>query len=163
QADRQSQQCAETAAADAPHMVRNSNFARTVMTGLFCIARGPADWTLSVFNRLEPLAEEALSLSTTVRDHRDAIYRALMLIAVGRKDTESAGKWGDRWLNELDAIKPASDDERTALDIARVENVQAYGDANRIIPALTASERAMPNNYVASLRLAEAQIMANRY
>jgi predicted Zn-dependent protease len=38
-----------------------------------------------------------------------------------------------------------------------------YGDANRIIPALAESERVMPNNYVASLRLAQAQMMASRY
>ena len=164
QHDRQPQQCAEMAAADAPHMTRSSNFARTVMTGLWCIADGgSADWTPSAFNRLKPLAEEALSLSTTVRDHRNEIYRALMLIAVSRKDSESAGRWGNRWLDELDTIKPTSDDERSALDIARVENVQVYGDANRIIPALIESERAMPNNYVASLRLAQAELMANRY
>lgn len=164
QADRRSQQCAETAAIYAPHMTRNSNFARTVMTGLWCLVEGgSADWTPSVFNRLELLAEDALSLSTTVRDHRDEIYRALMLIAVNHKDNDSAGKWGGRWLNELDAIKPSSDDERTALDIARVENVQVYGGANRIIPALIESERAMPYNYVASLRLAQAEQMASRY
>jgi predicted Zn-dependent protease len=86
-----------------------------------------------------------------------------MLIAVNRMDNASAAKWGDRWLKELDAIKPTSDDERSALDIARVENVQVYGDANRIIPALIESEHAMPNNYVASLRLAQAELMANQF
>jgi len=40
---------------------------------------------------------------------------------------------GEQWLAELDAIKPTSDDERSALDIARVENIQAYGDPARIL------------------------------
>jgi len=104
-----------------------------------------------------------LSLPTTVRDHRNELYRRLMLIAVAHHDNEAAVKWGDRWLAELDAIKPASDDERSALDIARVENIQAYGDATRILPALLESESAMPNSYVASLRLAQAEILAKRY
>src|SRR6185369_16325019 len=48
---------------------------------------------------------EALTLPTTVRDHRDAIYRTLMFISINRKDNAAAAKWGGRWLAELDAIK----------------------------------------------------------
>src|SRR5215467_658682 len=86
-----------------------------------------------------------------------------MLIEVARKNDSAALKWGERWLAELDAIKPRSDDERTALDIARVENIQVIGDPGRILPALRASEKAMPNNYVASMRLAEMEIAAKQY
>jgi tetratricopeptide (TPR) repeat protein len=131
---------------------------------MWCLAStDPAPWAEAGLGKLKPLAEEALSLSTTVRDHRDAIYRTLMYISVARHDNAGAAKWGDRWLAELDAIKPSSDDERSALDIARVENVQVFGDPARILPALIESEQAMPNNYIASLRLAEMENAAKHY
>lgn len=158
------QQCAETAATEAARMKRDVIFVRTVVGGMWCLAStDPAPWAEANLGKLKPLAEEALSLSTTVRDHRDAIYRTLMYISVNRNDNAAASKWGDRWLAELDAIKPSSDDERSALDIARVENVQVFGDPVRILPALIASERAMPNNYIASLRLAEMEDAAKHY
>jgi tetratricopeptide (TPR) repeat protein len=162
---REWQECAQTAAGYAAHMSRGGDmFARTVIDGLWCaLSDKTAGWTTAVEASLQPLAEEALSLPTTVRDHRNELYRTLMMVAVAHHDNGAAAKWSDHWLAELDAIKPASDDERSALDIARVENIQEYGDANRILPALLESEKAMPKNYVASLRLAQAELLAKRY
>jgi tetratricopeptide (TPR) repeat protein len=158
------QPCVETAATEAAPMKRDVIFARTVVAGMWCLAStDPRPWSEAELGRLQPLAEEVLSLSTTVRDHRDAIYRTLMYISVHRKDNAAAAKWGDRWLAELEATKPASDEERSALDIARVENIQIYGDPTRILPALIASERALPNNYNASLRLAQMESAAQQY
>ena len=164
QASRQWQQCAETAASDAATMKRDPLFVRTVVDGMWCLVSGSsAPWVDNEIKTLQPLAEEALSLSITVRDHRDSIYRTLMLIEVARKNDSAALKWGDRWLAELDQIRPRGDDERSAIDIARVENVQVVGDPARILPALRASEKAMPNNYVASLRLAQIEVAAKQY
>ena len=164
QASRQWQQCAETAATDAVTMKRDVLFVRTVVTGMWCLTKGgSADWMDTQLKILQPLAEETLSLPITVRDHRDSIYRTLMLIAVARKDNSAALKWGDRWLAELDQIRPRSNDERSAIDIARVENLQIIGDPARILPALRASEKAMPDNYIASLRLAEMEVAAKQY
>lgn len=158
------QQCAETSAGEAANMKRDVIFARTVVAGMWCVASAdPAPWSEAALGKLKPLAEEALALSTTVRDHRDAIYRTLMYISVARNDNAAAATWGDRWLAELDATKPASDEERSALDIARVENIQIVGDATRILPALIASEQAMPNSYIASLRLAQMESAAKQY
>jgi tetratricopeptide (TPR) repeat protein len=158
------QACAETAATEAAPMKRDMIFVRTVVAGTWCLAStDPAPWAEAELGKLKPLAEEALSLSTTVRDHRDAIYRTLMYISVARHDNAGAAKWGDRWLAELDAIKPSSDEERSALDIARVENIQVFGSPERILPALAASERAMPNHYIASLRLAQMENAAKHY
>jgi predicted Zn-dependent protease len=131
---------------------------------MWCLAGGAtAPWADTQLGTMQPLAEEVLSLPITVRDHRDSIYRALMSIDVARNESAEAFKWSARWLSELDATKPRSDDERTALDIARVENVQISGDPSRILPALRESEKAMPNNYVASMRLAEMQVAAKQY
>jgi tetratricopeptide (TPR) repeat protein len=158
------QQGAETAATEAAAMKRDEVFARTVVAGMWCLASTvPAPWSDAALRKLQPLAEEALLLPTTVRDHRDEIYRTLMYISVNRDNKTAAAKWGDRWLTELDATKPESDDERSALDIARVENIQIVGDPARILPALIASERAMPTNYIASLRLAQIESAAKHY
>jgi tetratricopeptide (TPR) repeat protein len=164
QDSKQWQECAQTAADEAAKMQRDETFARTVVAGMWClVAPDQAPWTESAAERLVPLAKEALLLPTTVRDHRDELYRTLMYLAVSEKDNAAAGKWGEQWLAELDAIKPQTDDERSALDIARVENIQVYGDPDRILPALAASEQAMPHNYIASLRLAEMELAAKRY
>jgi len=164
QASGQWQRCAETAASDAATMKRDALFVRTIVDGMWClVSGGSAAWVDNETKTLQPFAEEALSLSITVRDHRDSIYRTLMLIEVARKNDSAALKWGDRWLAELDRIRPRGDDERSAIDIARVENVQIVGDPARILPALRASEKAMPNNYVASLRLAQIEMAAKQY
>jgi len=156
--------CADLAASEAAHMKRDDLFTRTVVAGMWCVAGAdPTPWANADLAKLQPMAEEALKLPTTVRDHRDAIYRTLMNISVARNDKTAAGKWGDRWLAELDAIKPTNDDQRSALDIARVENIQVYGDAERILPALRDSERLMPNSYIASLRLAQVELDAEHY
>ena len=160
----QNQICADTAASEAEHMKRDEIFTRTVVAGMWCMAdAGPAPWVDADLAKLKPMAQDALALPTTVRDHRDSIYRTLMYISVARNDNDAAAIWSDRWLAELDAIKPTSDDQRSALDIARVENIQIYGDPARILPALRESERLMPNNYIASLRLAQMELAAKHY
>ena len=72
-------------------------------------------------------------------------------------------QWGDRWLAMIASTKPANDDERSALDIARVDAASEMEQPARVIPALIASERAMPSNYNASLRLAQMLVAAKRY
>ena len=164
QDSRQWQQCAETAATEAARMNRDVMFGRTVVAGMWCLDSAyPATWSKAQALRLEPLAKEALSLSTTVRDHRDELYRTLMYLSLARNDKAEAAKWGDRWLDELDATKPVNDEERSAVDIARVENVQVFGDPKRILPALIASEHAMPDNWNASLRVAQMESAAKNY
>lgn len=164
QASGQYRECAETAAANASHMDNGGMFARIVVTGMWCVDQGdPAPWSSEQGQILEPLAKKALQLPTTVRDHRDALYRTLMYLSLARHDEAQAAKWGDLWLKELDAIKPADDEERTAIDIARVENVQVYGDPSRILPSLLASERAMPKSYNASLRVAQMEDAIKHY
>jgi tetratricopeptide (TPR) repeat protein len=162
--NREWQQCAETTAADAVHMKRDAIFGRTVVEGMWClVSADSAPWSNAAAAKLEPMAEEALRLRTTVRDHRDELYRTLMYLALSRNETATAAKWGNRWLEELDAIKPANDEERSAVDIARVEDIQTYGDPARILPALIASERAMPGSYNASLRVAQMESAAKHY
>ena len=86
-----------------------------------------------------------------------------MYLASAENDSKQVAAWGDRWLRELDTTKPTDDDERSALDIARVDAAGILGDPMRVIPALITSEQAMPENYNASLRLAQMQNAAKHY
>ncbi|HET7207892.1 MAG TPA: thioredoxin family protein [Terriglobales bacterium] len=164
QNSQQWQRCAETASTEAGHMSRSEAFGRTVVAGMWCmVSAHPAPWWETEAAKLEPLAKEGLSLPSTVRDHRDELYRTLMYLSLDRKDERAAAKWGDLWLKELDAINPISDEQRSAIDIARVEDIQVFGDPNRVLPALIASERAMPDNWNASLRVAQMEDAAKNY
>jgi tetratricopeptide (TPR) repeat protein len=158
------QECAQTALAEATEMKRDAIFGRTIVAGMWCaVSAGPAPWSKQAIVMLEPLAKEALSMPSTVRDHRDELYRTLMYACLSREDKPCAADWGNRWLAELDARNPANDEERSAVDIARVENIQTFGDPKRILPALLASEQAMPGNWNASLRVAQMESAAKSY
>lgn len=156
------QQCAETAAREAGDMRRDAAFGRTVVAGMWCVVSGGrAAWAEQAAANLEPLARIALSQSSTVRDHRDELYRTLMLLCLARGDHGCAADWGNRWLDELDRRTSVNDEERSAADIARVENIDTFGDPKRILPTLIASEKAMPGSWNASLRVAQMERAAN--
>ena len=165
QINEQYQQCAETAAREASVMKHDNAFANTVVAGMWCLVQGDASstWRALAAPKLEPLAKQALSSPETVRDERNELYRTLMYLAISRTETSQAASLEDEWLSELDAIKPADDEERSAVDIARVEAIQIYGDPERILPALRSSEQAMPQNYNASLRVSQMEKTAKHY
>lgn len=163
-ADRESQACAETAAAEAPSLSRDQTFARVVLAGFSCANQGgTASWAETARKTLEPLAVEAVALPSVARDDHFQLYQQLMHAADARRDSVTVAQWGGRWLDEIDTTIPTNDDERTALDIARVDAVSILGTPERALAALAASERAMPNSYNASLRLAQLEIGAGHY
>src|SRR5690348_3326265 len=165
QLNEQNQQCAETAAREGSVMKHDNDFASTVVAGMWCLVQSDAaaPWRTAAASKLEPLAKQALSSSQTVRDERNELYRTLMFLAVSRKESSQAASLEDKWLSELDAVKPADDEERSAVDIARVEAIQIYGNPERILPALRSSEQAMQHNYNASLRVAQMEKAAKHY
>jgi tetratricopeptide (TPR) repeat protein len=159
------QQCAETAAREALLMKHDNGFANTVVAGMWCLVQGDAAaaWRTAAAGKLEPLAKQALSSPETVRDERNELYRTLMYLDVSRNEDSLAASLEDKWLSELDAVKPADDEERSAVDIARVEAIQIYGDPERVLPALRTSEHAMAHNYNASLRVSQMENAAKHY
>jgi tetratricopeptide (TPR) repeat protein len=165
QINEQHQQCAETAVREASIMKHDNAFASTVVAGMWCLVQGDAAaaWRAAAASKLEPLAKEALSSPGTVRDERNELYRTLMYLSLSRNETSRVISLEDTWLGELDAIKPADDEERSAVDIARVEAIAIYGDPERILPALRSSEQSMAHNYNASLRVAQMEKSAKHY
>ncbi len=163
-AGRQYEPCAETAAKGAPGMSRGATFASVVLSGLSCANQdAEKPWAVSARKTLEPLAAEAAALPATLRDERFQLYQQLMIAADARNDAASLERWGARWLADIEASKPAGEDERSALDIARVDAVSLLKRPASALPALEASEKAMPGNYNASLRLAQMAMEAGRY
>ncbi len=161
---RQAQACAETAATAAPDLPRDDHFGAILVAAILCTSGGRgSDWARSDFAKLEPLAEEALKLASVTRDHRFQIFQNLMNATASLGDTTAKRRWGHRWLDDIEAVTPRDDDERSALDIARVDAAGDLGEPERVLPALFASEKAMPTNYNASLRLAEMLYAAKRY
>jgi hypothetical protein len=160
----QARACAETAAAAAPGLPRGEDFGAVVLAGIQCsgAAKG-AEWSRRTTATLTPLAQEALGLPSVLRDHRFQLYQGLMQRAKDAGDSTTMRRWGRRWLDEIEAIQPKDDDERSALDIARVDAAGELDEPERVLPALIASERAMPTNYNASLRLAQMLEAARRY
>ena len=158
------QACADLALAEAPGMNRGPGFARVVLAGL--LSANMADttaWAVAARAKLVPLAREATAITTIARNDRFQLYQELMAGTDLAGDTVAAVQWGDRWLAEIERTKPANDDERSALDIARVDAVSMLGTPERAIAPLEASERAMPRNYNACLRLAQVLSDAKRY
>jgi tetratricopeptide (TPR) repeat protein len=165
QINQQYQPCAETAAREASVMKHDNAFANTVVAGMWCLVQGDASapWRTAAATKLQPLANQALASPETVRDERNELYRTLMYLALSRNENTQTGLLEGKWLGELDALKPADDEERSAVDIARVEAIQIYGDPERILPALHSSEQAMAHNYNASLRVAQMEKAVKHY
>jgi tetratricopeptide (TPR) repeat protein len=165
QLNEQHQRCAETAAREASVMKHDNAFASTVVAGMWCLVQGDpaAAWRTAAAAKLKPLAKEALASPETIRDERNELYRTLMYLALSRNENSQAGMLEDKWLSEIDSVKPADDEERSAVDIARVEAISIYGDPERVLPALRSSEQAMAHNYNASLRVAQMEKAAKHY
>src|SRR5438270_8853980 len=165
QINEQHQQCAETAAREASVMKHDNAFASTVVAGMWCLVQSDAAaaWRDAAAVKLEPLAKQALSSPGTVRDERNELYRTLMYLALSRSDISQATSLEDKWLGELDSVRATDDEERSAVDIARVEAISIYGHPERILPALRISEEAMAHNYNASLRVAQMEESAKHY
>jgi tetratricopeptide (TPR) repeat protein len=151
-------ECAEVAAAQAPALPRDTSFGRVVYYGLSCCESEPDP---SAQHTLLPLAEEAIGLPSTARDHRFGLYD--VLITSNHDDKPKAAAFATRWLDELDRVVPASDDERIAIDISRLEVAAELDDASRVLPELVAAEHAGSASYVTSLRLAQAYLIAKQY
>jgi tetratricopeptide (TPR) repeat protein len=156
--------CAEAAAAEAPMMARGRELASVAHVGLGCAVSGGAEpWAVAARTVLAPLAAEAVGIAAATRDDRFQLYQQLMHAAAAGDDRAALRRWGEAWLAEIDAAAPAGEDERSALDIARVDAVDLLDEPARALPALEASERAMPRNYTASARLARVAAEADRY
>ncbi len=150
--------CAEQATALAPSLPRGPSFLNVVASGLSCALSGAESepWRAQALATLTPLAEEALLLQGPLADDRSGLYGALVEVAHARGDLPAARAYAERWLALLEAesSKAPSAERRAAFDSHRVSAALALGAPERAIPALQASEKALPQDYNPPARLA---------
>ncbi len=143
-------ECAKAALEFAPTLPRGQSFVNVLRAGLGS-ARKEEDQ-----KALQPLAEQALKAPEGFADDKADIYSSLVRAAQARKDSEAVKKTAAEMMAFLDEqAKGAPNAEaRASLDSWRMFVAGALGDPARVIPALQASERDLPNDYNPPMRLA---------
>ena len=151
QAAGRNEPCANVAREEAPRLPRGVSFARVAVGGLACALGAPRDaaWRPGAIAALAPLAAEASRLPALLADDRSEAYAALVEAHEDRGDQLEARRVAERWWGFLDAEgrRATSAEGRSALDSARVAAALALGEPGRALPALAASERALPRDY----------------
>jgi hypothetical protein len=145
--------CARVAAHEAPAMPRGQSFANTVSNGFGC-AMSKKD--AAALKTLQPLAEEAARSKDVLADDRSGLYQLLVERREEEHDAEGAKKLAGEWLAflEAEAAKAPNAEARAAFDSHRIAAAAKAGDMTRVIPALEASERDLPEDYNPPNRLA---------
>jgi len=152
--------CAATAAAEAPTMARKHPFVGVAGAGLSCALGDEA----AIPPALEALAREALALPDASEDDRYQLYDALIMARGRAGDVAGRRALAEKYLDLVEhAPPPRGDDQRMARDLARLRAATALGAPERVIPALEATERALPGDDNSSARLATAYAAAKRY
>lgn len=159
--------CVERAAREAPRMQRSHAFVNVALTGVTCLRSEPSlvagEAADRAADKVEALAAEATDLPSASEDDHYWLYEARYAVRVAAHDTAGARAVAERYLAFVEAAPPArSDDERAARDLALVRAATKLGEPARAIPALEASERAMPRDDSASARLCAAYTAAGR-
>lgn len=160
------QGCAETALREAPGLPRGPAFANAVATGLGCAVAGePAEpWRPAALARLEPLAREALALPDLLADDRSGLYEALSGARGAAGDREGERALAEAWWRFLEGERQRArtPELRAALDGPRVEAALTLGDPARALPALAASEAALPGDFDPPYRAARVLVELHR-
>lgn len=125
--------------------------ARAAAAGLAC-ARELADDDArgSALGALEPRARAALAAAGVLADDRSWLYDELAAAREARGDARGAGALGRRWLAFLEgeAARATTPLARAAFDGQRLRAAIRAGAPARALPALLASERDLPGEFV---------------
>ena len=155
--------CIARLAKQAPPMTRAAPFVQVVIAGASCAAQAPQLAGSPDVATLEGLAREALTLPDASEDDHYQLYEDLYLTRMGAKDAAGATALAQAYLAYVQQQPaPRSDDERMARDLALVRASTKAGAADKAIPQLEASEKALATDPDASLRLANVYAAAGR-
>jgi tetratricopeptide (TPR) repeat protein len=151
------EECASAARAETPRLPRGSSYAAAASQGLEC-ALGDEEgaWRKAARAELAPLVRASAGFPDLAADDR---ANALQQLADERKaagDETGARKAAGRLWSFLvrEARRTPSAELRASLDSFRVAAALALGDPGRAVPALRASEQALPDDYNPPARLA---------
>ncbi|MFZ5470027.1 MAG: thioredoxin family protein, partial [Myxococcota bacterium] len=150
--------CAQAAADLAPTLSRGPSFANAVVMGLSCALAGEGNWRDEALAVLEPLAVEAVSAPGLLADDRSGVFDVLVELRKKAKDEAGARKWASQWLTflEAEAAKTPTVEARAAFDSHRLVAALELKAPERVLEALTQSERELPHDSNPPARLAIA-------
>jgi len=113
---------------------------------------------------LEPAARGALVFPGVLADDRSGLHDAILGARKASRDELGARAAAAEWLGwiEAESARATTPMARSAFDGARLTAAMALGDVPRVIPALEASARALPDQYFALAYLARGYLEAGR-
>ncbi len=161
------EECALLAMELLPSLTPGSVKANVAATGLDCALSSPEGpkWRPAALFMLEATVREALDYDGLLDDDRSGMY-GILIDARDRQNDEIGGKarafeWLD-WLN-AQAMGAQSVEARAALDGHRVSAALRAGTPERVLVAIEASERDLPDDYNPPARLAILLSALGRY
>ncbi|MDB4967002.1 MAG: thiol reductase thioredoxin [Myxococcales bacterium] len=162
---REPESCAQTGVELVPPMARGPSFANATALALGCATELKGDARSRALAVLEPLGVEAVALPGLLADDRSGLYETLVGIREEAKDAAGKKVLAARWLAFLDgeAARAPTVEQRAAFDPHRVNAALALGEPLRVVPALQASEKELPNDYNPAARLALLYRAAGKY
>ncbi len=157
--------CAAEARRLLPTLPPGSPAARVTAVGLLCAAELPAGPArVEALAALEPAARSALAFPGVLADDRSGLYDALQGARRASQDQAGAKAVAREWLGwiEAESARATTPLARSAFDGARLSTAITLGEVARVLPALEASARALPDQYFALAYLARAQLEAGQ-
>lgn len=143
--------CAAGAREVLPGLAPGAAAARAAATGLGCARElDDAAGRRSALDALEPHAIRALAAKGVLADDRSWLYDELSAAREARGDAAGARTHARRWLAflEEEAGRARTPLGRAAFDGQRLRAAIRAGEPGRALPALLASERDLPGEYV---------------
>jgi tetratricopeptide (TPR) repeat protein len=143
--------CARAAREVLPTLAPGAAAARVAAQGLACaLDLEGAAARAAALDALEPLARKALAAQGVLADDRSWLYDELAQARAARGDGAGAKAIARRWLAFLDgeAGRATTPMARSAFDGQRLQAAIRAGEPARVLPALLASERDLPDDYV---------------
>jgi tetratricopeptide (TPR) repeat protein len=156
-ADR-SEECAAAALREGSALPAGSSRASALSSGLSCAldAEGGPAWRAPAIRRLEPLVRQASRTPGLLADDRAGLLEVLARAREEAGDARGARAAAQRlWrLLEAEARRTPSAELRASLDSYRVSAALTLARPALAVPALSASEKALPDDYNPPYRLA---------
>ncbi|HET8540743.1 MAG TPA: tetratricopeptide repeat protein [Anaeromyxobacter sp.] len=143
--------CAGAAREVLPALAPGAAAARAAAPGLACALELDDDGArAAALDALEPLGRKALAAGGVLADDRSWLYDQLAKARADRGDAAGARAVARRWLAFLEgeAARARTPLARSAFDGQRLQAAIRAGEPARALPALLASERDLPHEFV---------------
>jgi hypothetical protein len=157
--------CVRAALDVLPGLPPGVSYARAASQGLSCaLELEDESAQRAALAKLEPAARRALGLPDLLADDRSGLYESLGSARARAGDEAGAKALARRWLAfvEGEAARARTPLARSAYDSARLAAATHAGEPARALPALLASERDLPGEFVPPANLARLYLRLDR-